>query len=128
MVYDSALPHRRSIRLKEYDYRKAGAYFITIVTQDRRCLFGEIADGEVRLSEAGRLARAVWESLSERFAGLVLDLFVVMPNHIHGIIVMPPPVGAPLVGARPPRQGGQCPGDHPQPQGLPLQEGLAAMP
>ncbi len=88
--------------MKGYDYAQAGAYFVTVVTQDRLCLFGKVAGAEMRLSEAGRMAHTVWESLPGRFTGLALDVFIVMPNHIHGIIVLPPPVGAPLVGARPP--------------------------
>ena len=98
--YDPGLPRRRSVRLKAYDYAQPGAYFVTVVTQDRLCLFGDIADGEVRFNEAGRLIGKFWESLPDRFAGIALDLFVVMPNHIHGVIAIDPPVGAPLVGAR----------------------------
>ena len=97
--YDPGLPRRRSVRLKAYDYAQPGAYFVTVVTQDRLCLFGDIADGEVRFNEAGRLIGKFWESLPDRFAGIALDLFVVMPNHIHGVIAIDPPVGAPLVGA-----------------------------
>ena len=114
MAYDPALPRRRSLRLQAYDYAKAGAYFITIVTQDRRRLFGEIAAGEVRLNEVGRLIRKFWESLPDRFTGVALDAFVVMPNHIHGVIVMDPPVGAPLVGARPRRGDADATGDRPR--------------
>jgi len=99
---------RRSLRLKGYDYAEAGAYFVTAVTQDRRCLFGEIIGGEVRLSEAGRMAVAVWDSLPDRFAGLALDAFIVMPNHIHGVIDMAPPTGTPR------RSGNTVPGDRPR--------------
>ena len=124
MDYDPDLHRRRSLRLKGYDYARAGAYFVTVVTQERLCLFGEAAGGEVRLNQAGRMVHIVWESLSDRFAGLSLDAFVVMPNHIHGVIVMDSPVGAPLVGARPrsksaapgdrPRAGNAAPGDRPR--------------
>ena len=88
MAYDPALPRRRSLRLQAYDYAKAGAYFITIVTQDRRCLFGEIAAGEVRLNEVGRLVADTWQWLETRYPSVLMDEYVVMPNHIHGIIVM----------------------------------------
>jgi REP element-mobilizing transposase RayT len=78
--------HRRSIRLRDYDYAKGGAYFVTIVTQDRECLFGEITDGELLLNDAGRMVQTVWDSLPSHYAGVESGVFVVMPNHIHGII------------------------------------------
>ncbi|MDR2015537.1 MAG: hypothetical protein LBP99_07980 [Azoarcus sp.] len=77
---------RRSIRLKGYDYSQAGAYFITICTQDRACLFGEIADGEMRLNDAGRMVVSQWSAQTNRFPVVRLDAFVAMPNHIHGIL------------------------------------------
>ncbi len=80
--------HRRSIRLKGYDYTQPGAYFVTIVTHGRECLFGEIVDGEMRLNRAGQIARQEWERLPRRFPHVQLDAFVIMPNHIHGIIVI----------------------------------------
>ena len=80
--------HRRSLRLQGYDYAQAGAYFVTICTQRRRCLFGEVVDGAMRLSSAGQLAATVWHNMLERFPGVELDIFVVMPNHLHGIIVL----------------------------------------
>jgi len=81
--------HRLSIRLNGYDYAQAGAYFVTICTQNRPCLFGDIADGEMLSNDAGRMARSVWEGLPDRFPGMEFDAFVVMPNHVHGIIVIP---------------------------------------
>ena len=112
MDHDPAPRGRRSVRLKGYDYATAGAYFVTVVTQERLCLFGDVTDGKVRLSVAGRLVRRVWESLPDRFAGLALDAFVVMPNHVHGVVVMDRPAGAPLVGDRSGR-GAADPGDRP---------------
>jgi REP element-mobilizing transposase RayT len=102
MRYDPKKHHRRSIRLKGYDYSQAGAYFVTICTQDRACLFGEVVDGEMRLNDVGRMVVAEWERLPERFPDVALDAFVVMPNHIHGIIVITHPdrVGAGLVPAQ----------------------------
>lgn len=79
---------RRSIRLQDYDYTLSGAYFVTIVVQNRLCLFGAVEGDDMRLNEAGNMARAVWNSLAARFPDLDLDAFVVMPNHIHGIIVL----------------------------------------
>ena len=116
MTHQSGIRDRRSIRLKDYDYSQLGAYFVTLVTQDRSCLFGDVVDGAVQLNDAGRMVEAVWDDLPRRFPGIDLDAFVVMPNHVHGIIVIvgavgappadapapagaPDPVGAPLVGA-----------------------------
>jgi putative transposase len=90
---------RRSLRLNGYDYAQAGAYFVTICTQDRACLFGDVADGEMRLNDAGRMVRSVWEALPDRFPRTGLDAFVVMPNHVHRIIVIAGP--CPVVGAGP---------------------------
>jgi putative transposase len=103
MRYDPERHHRRSIRLRGYDYRAAGAYFITIVAQDRACLFGEVVDGEMRLSEAGRMVERWWLELNCRFPHVLTDAYVVMPNHFHGIVVIhsPPPdtTAPPDVGA-----------------------------
>ena len=91
MPYDPNRHHRRSIRLKGYDYSQAGAYFITICTQDRACLFGKVVNGEMRLNDAGHMVLAEWNMLPERFPHVVLDAFVVMPNHVHGIVVITNP-------------------------------------
>ncbi|MEW6364592.1 MAG: hypothetical protein AB1714_08125 [Acidobacteriota bacterium] len=80
--------HRRSIRLTGYDYTQAGDCFITICTQDRTCLFGDIVDGAMSPTDAGRMIQAVWDELPAFYAGVETDAFVVMPNHIHGIIVL----------------------------------------
>ncbi|MCX8051233.1 MAG: transposase [Chlorobi bacterium] len=87
-------PNRRSIRLKGYDYTQPGAYFITIVTQDRTCLFGEVVDGEMRLNALGEIVRACWLGIPGHFPHAALDAFMVMPNHVHGIIVIADYVGA----------------------------------
>lgn len=88
MPYDPQRHHRRSIRLKGYDYRQAGAYFVTIVVQGRECLLGQVVDGEMQLNAAGRMVCSTWCQLPEYYARVQLDAFVVMPNHIHGIIVL----------------------------------------
>ena len=98
MSYNPDIRRRRPIRLKGYDYSRTGAYFVTIVTQDRTCCFGDVTGEEMCLNDAGRMACRVWESLPLRFPGIEIDAFVVMPNHIHGIII----VGASLVGAQDP--------------------------
>ena len=94
------LPRRKPIRLRGYNYAQPGAYFVTIVTHRRRTLFGNVIAGEMRLNTAGDMVRRRWEDLSVRFPNIDLDEFVVMPNHIHGIILIREPVGASLVGAR----------------------------
>ena len=93
-------PHRRSIRLRGYDYAQSGAYFVTVVVQDRLCLLGDVVDQEMRTNETGEMVRRLWEGLPGRFPFIQLDAFVVMPNHVHGILVIDESVGAPLVGAR----------------------------
>ncbi|NLH99622.1 MAG: hypothetical protein GX446_09050 [Chthonomonadales bacterium] len=87
---------RRSIRLKGYDYAQAGAYFVTICTQDRACLFGEVVEGEMRLNDAGQMIAKWWTELNRKYACVETDASVVMPNHFHGIIVITHPVGADL--------------------------------
>ena len=88
MPYDPEKHHRRSIRLKGYDYNQPGAYFITIVTQHRERLFGEIVNGQMVLNEAGRMIQRVWDTIPQHHPGIETDAFVIMPNHIHGIIVI----------------------------------------
>jgi REP element-mobilizing transposase RayT len=96
MKFDSQKYHRHSIRLKNYDYSQAGAYYVTIDVQNRECLFGEIVDGEMILNEAGKMVEEQWNALPERFPSIDLDLHQVMPNHFHGIIVI---VGAAFMAA-----------------------------
>lgn len=96
--------HRRSIRLPARDYSAPGAYFVTIVTQGRACVFGKITSGSMQLSEPGLIARRCWCAIPEHFPNTELGAYVVMPNHIHGILILhdrvdraaiqSPPVGA----------------------------------
>jgi len=88
MTFDPDKHHRRSIRLEDYDYSWAGAYFVTICVQNRACLFGEICNDEVIPNRAGRLVQSEWDALPRRFPLLELDAFVLMPNHLHGVIVI----------------------------------------
>ena len=88
MPYDPHKHHRRSIRLKGYDYTQAGAYFVTICAQDRDNLFGQITDGEIDLDPAGKMIHEVWSSLPEKYPTVQLDAFVIMPNHIHFIVLL----------------------------------------
>ncbi|MBI5412118.1 transposase [Candidatus Peregrinibacteria bacterium] len=100
MKYNPGIHHRRSIRLKGYDYSQNGAYFITICAQNRECLFGEIVDEKIKLNDAGKMIDVQWDALLNRFSNIQLDEYVVMPNHFHGIIAIVQIVGAPLVGAQ----------------------------
>ena len=84
--YDPEVHHRRSIRLRGYDYAQAGAYFVTICVQGRACLFGEVADGTMRLDRCGEIVARCWNELPEHYPTIELDAFVIMPNHVHGII------------------------------------------
>jgi len=88
--YKPNIHHRRSIRLKGYDYSQAGLYFITICIQNRLCLFGEIDDGAMVLNNAGEMVHGQWLALADRFHTVELDEFIVMPNHFHGIIELIP--------------------------------------
>lgn len=91
MRYDPERHHRRSIRLKGYDYAQAGAYFVTTVTHDRACLFGEVVNAQMRPNDAGRMVERWWQELNRKFPTVRTGAFVVMPNHIHGIIVIVAP-------------------------------------
>lgn len=86
MKYNPDVHQRCSIRIKNYDYSQASAYFITLCIQNRECLLGEIIDGKMQLSPSGENVFLQWINLSQRFSGLELDEFVVMPNYLRAII------------------------------------------
>lgn len=104
MKFDSQKHHRRSIRLQEYDYAQAGGYFVTIVTYQRDLLFGEIVDEEMMLNDFGKIADECWRAIPEHFPNVELGAYVVMPNHVHGIITITDGRGtiyrAPTIGNR----------------------------
>ncbi len=75
-----------SVRLKNWDYSSDGAYFITICTQDREHFFGNVVDGQMILSEIGQIADKFWKQIPDHFPFVILDEFMVMPNHMHGIL------------------------------------------
>jgi len=106
MKYNPLIHHRTSIRLKGYDYSKAGAYFITICCEDRCHRFGKVSDNEMILNKSGTIAYNEWINLADRFPNFELDVFQIMPNHMHGIIVLSDissavdAVGAPLAVAQ----------------------------
>jgi REP element-mobilizing transposase RayT len=94
MTRSSERHHRRSIRLKGYDYTQPGAYFVTICTYDREGLFGHVVDGHMVLNACGEMVRACWREIPDHFPHVALDAFVVMPNHVHGILWIVGDVGA----------------------------------
>ncbi len=107
MAYNPNIHHRRSIRLSGYDYSQSGAYFITICCDKSTCRFGEIVRAgftpvpndvvtEIILNEFGKIAYQQWEKLPERFTNMELDVFQIMPNHMHGIIRLADTVWATL--------------------------------
>ena len=85
--------HRRSIRLPRYDYSQRGAYFVTVCTQKRFCLFGDVVDGKMALNDAGRMVKKWYFGLEDKFPDILCDEYVIMPNHFHAIIIT---VGADL--------------------------------
>ncbi len=86
MKYNPEIHHRRSIRLKGYDYSQAGLYFVTICTQNRLCLFGEIENGEMILNDPGIMIDKWWNELKHKYRNIELDEQIIMPNHFHSII------------------------------------------
>ncbi|HEX2878826.1 MAG TPA: transposase [Polyangiaceae bacterium] len=79
---------RQSTRLRGYDYTRVGVYAVTICTSDRRLLFGDVFDGEMHLNELGQIVQATWEVLPTLYPHILLDEFIVMPNHVHAIIAL----------------------------------------
>ncbi len=99
MPYNPDQHHRRSMRLQNWDYASAGAYFVTICVENRECVFGEIVDAEMRLNALGNIVAEYWQNLPHLFPAIVLDAFVVMPNHVHFAVWLNPPEDA-RVGAQ----------------------------
>jgi putative transposase len=100
-MYARERHHRRSIRWAGYDYAQAGAYFVTVCVQERGCLFGDVVESEMRLNDAGCMVRAAWDEMADHYPGVQTDAFVVMPNHVHAIIVLGGPTAGAAVGAGP---------------------------
>ena len=86
--YQRSKHRRRSIRLKGYDYTAPGAYFVTINVHNKRYLFGRVIDGKMHLNKYGKVASDCWQAIPDHFPNVDLDAFVVMPTHMHGIIVI----------------------------------------
>lgn len=107
-----------SARLQSWDYGNNGAYFITICTQHREHYFGEIVGNEMQLNEIGNLAQQYWAEIPKQFPFIELENFVVMPNHIHGVLIInngsvlsPPPVETRLIASLPVKPPGGITGD-----------------
>jgi putative transposase len=80
--------HRRSIRLKGYDYAQPGGYFVTIGTHNQLPLFGEVTGHELVLNTYGEIVQQCWKNLTDHYQNIILDSFIVMPDHVHGIIMI----------------------------------------
>jgi len=80
------IPQRRSIRLKDYDYSQEGAYFVTICTQNNITMFGKITSGKMHLNKFGSIVNDCWREMPSHFPNVEIDAFVVIPNHMHGIV------------------------------------------
>jgi putative transposase len=88
MPYDPQRHHRQSTRLRGYEYSQPGAYFVTICVEGRKPLLGRVVDGVMELNELGRIVLRAWDDLPLRFATIQMDAFVVMPNHVHGVVIL----------------------------------------
>jgi REP element-mobilizing transposase RayT len=86
LATDEALLQRKPLRLRGYDYAEPGTYFVTVTTHDRICWFGEVVNGGMRLTEIGHVVHEEWSAIPDRRTGVELDAFVVMPNHVHGVV------------------------------------------
>ena len=94
MKYNPQDHNRQSIRLKGYDYSQSGAYFITICTYKKQCWLGEIHQGEMVFNQIGKIVAQEWLKSSEIRQEIELDQWIIMPNHLHGIVWIKNPVGA----------------------------------
>ncbi len=90
MQFNRDVHHRKSIRLNGYDYSQKGAYFITLCTQNREHLFGEVIDSKMELNDAGAMVQTIWDELPTRFDNIIMDESIIMPDHTHGIIIITP--------------------------------------
>lgn len=104
MKYNPEYHHRRSIRLQGYDYSQTGIYFVTICTHQRQCLFGEIRNGKMILNQIGKIVTQEWLKSAEIRQEITLDEWIIMPNHLHGIVVINNQLGASLA----PLRGDEC--------------------
>jgi putative transposase len=108
MTYNPDIHHRRSIRLKDYDYSQAGAYFVTLCVWQRECLFGESVNGEMVLNDVGQVVDSVWNNLPGHYVNIKLDSACIMPNHFHGIINIVDAADMVGAGLKPALTGSAC--------------------
>jgi len=87
-MYNSGMKPHKSIRLKGYDYSRAGAYFVTICTHNKECLFCDVVNGNLALNDFGRMVDSEWLKTTEIRKNVILDKYIVMPNHFHGIVLI----------------------------------------
>ncbi len=99
LSFNRQRPVRRSPRLKGYDYSQTGVYFLTVCTYQREHLFGEVVNGVMQLNSYGAIVERCWDGLPGHYRHIALDYFVVMPNHVHGIVIITYEVGG---GSNPP--------------------------
>ncbi len=99
-IIDNGVHRRKSIRLSGYDYSQPGAYFVTLVSYQRFPLFGNITEQEMTLNQFGKSVKVYWGKIPDRYPNIQLDTFIIMPNHLHGIINIDLHVGAGLKPAR----------------------------
>ncbi len=133
MEYDPRMHHRRSVRLKGYDYARPGSYFVTVCTHQRELLFGEVIEGLMRRNALGDLVHAEWYATERIRREIRLDAFIIMPNHLHGIIRIvgqakaPRPAGVAVAGTRDDDVvvGTLCLPSEGHPRGVPLRNGPA---
>jgi putative transposase len=85
---ESSYPQRHNIRLPDYNYGWQGAYFVTICTHDKQMIFGDIINGTMRLNPSGEVIDLIWKSIPQHYPEVKNDIFIVMPNHIHGVILI----------------------------------------
>jgi REP element-mobilizing transposase RayT len=112
-VLPTGLPNRRSIRLREYDYAAAGPYFVTLCAYRGHCIFGRFVNGRVVIDPIGQTIQSCWEQIPLHFPNITLDVFVIMPNHVHGIIMIHKPgtaVPCPYGGEDGAKRGTACRG------------------
>ncbi|MDD5774046.1 MAG: hypothetical protein PHX78_11330 [bacterium] len=101
MKYNPDIHYRRSIRLKDFDYSDGGYYFVTICVNERSYLFGDIVNKKMILNNAGQMIFNIWDEIPKYYDGIDIDEFQIMPNHIHGIVI----VGAVPCGRPEPEDG-----------------------
>jgi putative transposase len=88
MKFEPKIHNRHSIRLQGYDYSQSGAYFVTMVTYGRECLFGQIVDHDMQLNPFGQIVKRAWFDLPDHYPHVALDAFCIMPNHVHAVITL----------------------------------------